>query len=464
MSASVELPLWLLLLVALFALAGLLDRLLVPSVRWLLRRRVNRVIEDVNTRLHLRLQPFKLTRRQVLIDRLVHDPDVMRALDEAAETTETPREVLAQRALRYAREIVPAFNAYVYFRIGYRLARLLARTLYRVRVIYPDQRTLAAIPEGASVVFVMNHRSNMDYVLLAYLAANQAALSYAVGEWARIWPLQQLIRLMGAFFVRRQSDDPLYRRVLRRYVEMATEAGVTQAVFPEGGLSRDGALRPPRLGILRYMLDAAARERGADVVFIPVGVNYDRVLEDRTLIGDDSQTTSEDGAKRMIRATFGFLARQIVLAGTGQWHRFGYACVVFGTPLSLGDWCREQARDPASPETAEALAEALMARVADALPVTPVALVSDILLAAGPEGLERDDLARHADERIARITDAGGYVHHPRSSRAYLLEVGLRMLLSRHIAEAQGSRIRIVDGERPAAAYYANALRHWPTA
>lgn len=61
------------------------------------------------------------------------------------------------------------------------------------------------------------------------------ALSYAVGEWARVWPLEMLVRSMGAYFVRRDSGDPLYRAVLQRYVQMATAAGLTQAVFPEGG-------------------------------------------------------------------------------------------------------------------------------------------------------------------------------------------------------------------------------------
>ena len=99
--------------------------------------------------------------------------------------------------------------------------------------------------------FVMNHRSNMDYVLVAYLAATRTALSYAVGEWARIWPLQTLIRTLGAYFVRRSSGDGLYRLVLARYVQMATAGGVVQAVYPEGGLSRDGRVRPPKPRLAR---------------------------------------------------------------------------------------------------------------------------------------------------------------------------------------------------------------------
>ena len=85
----------------------------------------------------------------------------------------------------YAREIVPTFNAYAYFRVGYRLARRCAEFLYRVRLGYVDDAAGAAIDSYASAVFMMNRRSNMDCVLVAYLAATRTALSYVVGERAR---------------------------------------------------------------------------------------------------------------------------------------------------------------------------------------------------------------------------------------------------------------------------------------
>ena len=119
------------------------------------------------------------------------------------------------------------------------------------------------MPPDASVVFVINHRSNMDYVLVTYLVSESSALSYAVGEWARVWALQSLIRAMGGYFVRRDSSNPLYRKVLARYVHMATASGVAQAVFPEGGLTRDGSLRPPKLGMLSYMVSGFDPQRPA---------------------------------------------------------------------------------------------------------------------------------------------------------------------------------------------------------
>ena len=102
----------------------------------------------------------------------------------------------------------------------------------------------------------MNPRSNVDYIIVAHMAANRVALSYAVDEWAPTWPLQSLIKSLGGFFVRRESDNPLYRRVLAPCVEMAAAGGVVQAFYPEGQFTRDGYLQKPRFCLINYMLSA----------------------------------------------------------------------------------------------------------------------------------------------------------------------------------------------------------------
>ena len=262
----------------------LINKLLIPSVRWFFRKKLNKAINELNQRLNIKLRPFQLTKRQVLLDRLVHDSQVLEHVQQFSLDDEVPREVMMEKVQQYAREIVPSFNAYIYYRLGFWLAKKLARLLYRVRVNADQSEKLKNVTDDATVVFVMNHRSNMDYILVSFLVAEKMALSYAVGEWARVWPLQGLIKSMGAYFVRRNSRNPLYRKVLERYIDMATREGVCQAVFPEGGVSRDGNLRPPKLGFLDYMLRNYDYRRDRDVIFIPVGINYDRVLEDRTLL------------------------------------------------------------------------------------------------------------------------------------------------------------------------------------
>jgi len=273
---SVSIPFWVALVFGLFGFIGLLDRIIGPGFRWFFRRKANLAIDELNTRLHLRIQPFKTTKRQALIDQLLLDTEVIKAIEDHVEEAGVPREVAMAKAEGYAKEIVPAFNAYAYSKIGTRLARWASTFVYRVRLGYADDDGLSKIDKEATVVFVMNHRSNMDYVLVTYLASASATLSYAVGEWARVWLLQNLIHAMGAYFIRRDSGNKLYRRVLARYVAMATRSGVTQAIFPEGGLSRDGNLREPKFGLLGYMIGGYSEQSERDVVFVPVGLNAGR--------------------------------------------------------------------------------------------------------------------------------------------------------------------------------------------
>jgi glycerol-3-phosphate O-acyltransferase len=465
---TIEIPLWLAVLAALLALIGLADRLLVPGVRWFLRRRLNRVIDDLNQKLQLKLRPITLTRRQSLIDRLLYDPQIVAAAEAHAREHEMPREVAMVQVERYAREIVPAFNAYFYFRVGYWLARRLARTLYRVRVGYTDSAGLDAVPRDATVVFVMNHRSNMDYVLVAYLAADQAALSYAVGEWARVWPLQQLIRAMGAYFIRRNSNDPLYRKVLERYVQTATAGGVPQAIFPEGGLTLDGRMRAPKLGLLDYLARAFDPVEGRDVVFVPVGINYDRVLEDRSLLRKLDPEAKRVGAGAAMGTIMRFVGRNLVRAIQGRWFRFGYACVNFGTPLSLRGWLQERGavdlrlldKDARSDHVA-ALGNQLMQRVGAVVPVLPTALVAQVILAAGDASLSGLEVKARCLTLIERLESAGARIYVPRGDLDYGIETGLRMLSLRRILHRDdGGLYSSNAADRPVLTYYANSIAH----
>jgi glycerol-3-phosphate O-acyltransferase len=461
----ITLPLWLFIVIVVLAAWAALDRLMVPSVRWFVRQRTNRVIEQVNTRLPIEIPQFNLTRRQVLIDRLMYDPRVVQAAEAYAREHVEPREVVMERVERYAREIVPAFNAYLYFRIGYWAARRLARLLYRVRLGYSDEAGLAGIAKGSTVVFVMNHRSNMDYVLVGYLASKRAALSYAVGEWARIWPLQALIRSMGAYFVRRNSGDELYRRVLERYVGMATSGGVTQAVYPEGGLTRDGRLRRPKLGLLDYILRAFDPRGERDLVFIPVGINYDRTLEDRTLLLDLHPERAKPRPLAAATRSLRFLGRNLLLMARSRWHRFGYACVNFGTPVSMRAWCARhgvdfRAMDRDERHTAvESLGGELMRAVGAVVPVVPVSLVATVFVRDATPLSELELKARVRDlMQELRMTDARVYI--PRRDMDYAVTVGLRMLTLRHLVREHDGLFTAAPDELQVLAYYANSIAH----
>ena len=457
MTESVARPLWLVLAAGLFALWALYEHLLIPALRWMMTHPADRVMEDMSTRLRIGIRPFQRTRRQALIHRLLTDPKVQEAAEQFSREHHQPLPRVLNRVETYAREIVPAFNAYLYFRTGYWLGRRLARLLYRVRIGYVDSAGLERIDPNATVVCVMNHRSNMDYVLAGFLAADQAALSYAVGEWARIWPLSALIRAMGAYFVRRNSRDELYRRVLERYIAMATEAGVPQAVFPEGGLTRDGRMREPKLGVLDYMLRGFRIGGDRDLVFVPLGLNYDRVLEDRSLLLETKQKKTT-----ALWNTLRFVLHNVSLMRRSEWHRFGYACVNFGTPISM----RERGIDYQALSGEErraavaALGTELMQAVGRIVPVVPVPLIAAVFVSQPQRALSELELKAEVGRLLARLQAAGAHVYIPRGDLDYALSVGLRMLRLRHLVEEEQGLFRARQEELPLLAYYANSIAH----
>jgi glycerol-3-phosphate O-acyltransferase len=466
-TASVTVPVWVAVAVGVLAAVALIDRLFSPALGWWLRRRANRAIDELNQRLRLKIPPFKLARRRQLIEQLLFDPEVLKAVEEEAKARGEPKTVALARAKRYAREIIPSFSAYTYFRVGTALAKRLSTALYRVRLGAIDEQALCSVPEDAAVVFVINHRSNMDYVLVTYLVSQSSALSYAVGEWARVWALQSLIRAMGGYFVRRDSSNALYRKVLARYVHMATTSGVAQAVFPEGGLTRDGALRPPKLGLLSYMVSGFDPKGPRDIVFVPVGLNYDRVLEDRVLTAAASTPQGERprfAFNPLVLA--GFLAKSLWRRIRGTWYRFGYACVSFGRPISLGAYMAARGIDfRALPEAQrfaeiERLGGKLMEAVGRVVPALPVSLVATAMLSGGTSGLSSFELKGAVFELMRRLEAQGAHVHIPRQDQEYAVEVGLRMLKLRHLVTEEDGVWRANPKETALLAFYANAIAH----
>src|SRR5581483_10358590 len=251
-------------------------------LRWRVVRRVQRSLRDKARRYaeqhRVRVDLFKFGGKLLVREELLNDRAVVRAMAAAVDAGERATDV-RDRVEEYIDEIVPAFSLTAYFELGMRLARAAIAAVYRPVIVVPPP----ALPAGATAVFLINHRSNFDYVVVGWALARQVAISYAAGEWARVFPLDAVFRAFGGFFVRRGFPDPLYHCVLRRYLQLITRRGVTQGIFPEGGLTRDGALRAPKVGLLDALIQLAD---DSDLYFVPVGINYDRVLEDEALLAE----------------------------------------------------------------------------------------------------------------------------------------------------------------------------------
>lgn len=389
-----------------------------PIVR-ALRRRLREGALEFTRRHQVRLDSARFIDRIWLREQLLLDAEIERALVARAEELGLPSAVLRPRVEQYVDEIVPAFSLTAYYRVAAVLARALSTFAYEVVFDRTEvDRAVARLPRGAVPVYVINHRSNADFVVLTFALLRHVALSYAVGEWARVWPLDSLFRAFGGYFVRRGEKDPLYHKVLERYVQRILAKGGVTGFFIEGGLTRDGGLRPPKAGLLDYMIGLRRDQPGRELAFIPVGINYDRVLEDRHLLGEAQGRKARPTLPDMARSGLKLLMRLPVLVGANlvkvalRSHRkLGYAAISVGPPVllsQLGPPGLEQLPDEARRPQVKALAEALLTAVGRQVPATPVPILAAALL-ADPDRAEAAVLAR-VRALLARLRDRGAPV------------------------------------------------------
>jgi glycerol-3-phosphate O-acyltransferase len=349
---------------------------------WLGKRHARRLQRERR----IKIDRFKLKKRHADIELEVFGSrDVVHAVQTYAKENHVTTDEAMRKAKTYLREIVPKFNLLAYYRFGAPIARALMSFLYRPVV---ERKPLVdfneTAPKDAVVLYIINHRSNADYVLVAHMLFKFISLSYAVGEWARVWPLNHLFKWFGAYFIRRRYREPLYHAVLSSFVRTITKNGVTQGIFIEGGLTRDGAFMKPKIGMLDYIVSAKRDpEFTAPLYIVPTAINYDRVLEDRNLteelVGKEDRRTR--GEK--LRTSFDFLFKNFWRSLFRRFKRYGYAIVSFGTPLLVDDFIRQHpeilsAEFDQRKGALQSLADAVMVEISKALAVTPVTLAARI--------------------------------------------------------------------------------------
>jgi glycerol-3-phosphate O-acyltransferase len=437
-----------------------------------IRARASRLALRAVHRSRSRVDRFKLTSKARVTQTLLADDAVAAAVAEHAAEFSVPESVAWKRVENYIDEIEPFFNILTYYRIGLVASRLLLNFFYKVSAEYAGRASQTPLPRDAIVIYLMNHRSNADYVLVGYVLSGRVAISYAVGEWARVFPLEYIFKSFGAYFIRRKYREKLYHTVLERYVQLITRNGVTQGIFLEGGLSRDGKLGKAKIGLLDYVLgvarDPALRRR---LFIIPVAINYDRVLEDRSLL---RELDAREGRRRpprlsqlaeVARYVWWNLARLVVR----RWKRYGRAAVVIGEPFSVGEWLDDQSRagrDIFTVDRAErlarvqVLAEVVLEKIAALVPVTSVTLACAALQSFDGDFVSHAQLVERMSEMREVLRELNGRVIHREGSAEEIFDRAWRMLSMRRMLVKSGGGYAILAGNRPLISYYANSIAH----
>jgi glycerol-3-phosphate O-acyltransferase len=345
------------------------------------------------------------------------------------------------------------------------IARLFDRAAYRGRIRYDDAEVarLQDLNRRYPIALLPSHRSYIDPVVLASVLQRAGIPpTYKLGGInVAFWPMGPMGRRAGLIFIRRSfRDDPVYKLALREYVGWLAQHRQNLEWYIEGGRTRTGKLRDPRLGLLAYLVDAVHDDRCDDFLLQPVSIVYDELLDVEEYA---RSVTGAAKAPESLGRLIGYARAQRTRYSRGDIH------VSFAEPISV----REHLAHSLQAETVggetgvlplQKLAFEVAVRINTVTPITPPALITMALLWAD-RALSVDQLLalleRYADDVEARGLPVTAK---PIASRQTVLS-GLASL-QRHgvVTRYDGGRdtvYLILPEQRIAASYFRNAILHF---
>jgi glycerol-3-phosphate O-acyltransferase len=439
---------------------------------WWWKGFTHRAALRAHKRFGARVDRFKFADKKEIVADLLRDESIAASVRAHAAENGITEAQAWEKVRTYLGEMVPQFSLLFYYKFGLALAEPLLKLFFRVTVIDRKEGSLAELPKDSVVVYLLNHRSNADYVLAGYALSGQVALSYAVGEWARVFPLDYLFKAFGAYFIRRRFREPLYHTVLERYVQLITRNGVTQGIFPEGGLSRDGKFRPAKIGLLDYIIGVAREpEVAARTYVVPVAINYDRVLEDRSLLRELHPEEGHRPPPLLIQFSIVLwsVTWNLIRIVTRSWKRHGDAVVVIGEPVAVapafarleaqGKSLFTMSREERLGEV-QKLADDAMRRIGELMPVTAVPLVCAAIQSLDSEYIPTPRLTERALEMLHALREDGRVIANDDEPLDKRIERAIELLRSRLGIARSADGIVVLPNGKELVSYYANSVAH----
>ena len=407
-----------------------------------------------------------LSDRRNLVDKLVYSPAIKHAIEAEAKATGTSVREARSVAKGYANEMVNDYSHSI-IRGFYKFLTWLWTQLYDGVEVHHFER-VRELAADYELVYVPCHRSHVDYLLLSYVIYKRGlSIPYvAAGDNLDVPVLGPLLRGAVAFYIRRSfRGNALYTAVLREYMHTLITRNTPIEYFIEGGRSRSGRLLPPKMGMLAMTVHSQLRHTNKPVVFIPTYIGYERIMEGGTYVGELK------GKPKESESLIGLLK-----VGRKIERIFGNVHLSFGTPLHLSDFMTKfdvpadslpaDRTDTPLDEKTSAMVDnigvKIMQHINKAAVITPVSLLSLVLLSAPKAALDEDicreqialyqGLAQqlpYADDTF--ITDM---------SPQQIIDYGIKLKLIERTPHILGDIIQIAGKQAALLSYFRNNILH----
>ncbi|MFL1454607.1 glycerol-3-phosphate 1-O-acyltransferase PlsB [Marinobacter sp. GN3S48] len=405
-----------------------------------------------------------LSHRRTLVEGLVRTQAVKEAIRETARQDDIPPEKVRAKAYKYADEIAASMSIVTIRFLEVVLSWLWNRIYNGIAV--NNIRVAKEVAQDNAVVYVPCHRSHIDYLLLSYVLFKNGLMPphIAAGINLNMPIVGPILRRGGAFFMRRSfKDNPLYATVFNEYMHVMFTRGYSVEYFVEGGRSRTGRMLQPRPGMLAMTVRSFLRNHRKPIVFVPVYVGYEKVMEGRSYLGELR------GKKKQKESVFGLAKTVRKLSNS-----FGRVAVNFGEAIPLEDvlnevhpsW-RDEAYDAEYrpswlPEAVDSLATRVAANINASVAVNPIGMTATVLLGTDRLAMDEGQLIRLMDQ-YANLLKAFPYastVTMPEGSGKDWVAYCENMGLVTRQPQKLGDIIALEGSNATLMTYYRNNIQH----
>lgn len=241
-----------------------------------------------------------------------------------------------EKAKQYARRMEPVMHKQIALSFCYFTHKYLKQVFSRVNIDPAEIDRIKKIQEyhKGPIVFISNHRSYMDFLIITYLI-----LAYglkppyiaASEDFLKIPVISTMFKSVGAFFIKRgEKPDALYRAIFREYIKHILMEGNSLEFYIEGKRSRRGKLLQPKLGLLKILVEAFLEKRVEELHIVPTSIAYERVLEAESF-------TQEFVGEGKVNESLG----RVIKGASTLMHKYGTVHLSFGKPIKLSELVEE---------------------------------------------------------------------------------------------------------------------------
>src|SRR3989441_13362608 len=227
--------------------------------------------------------------------------------------------------------------------------------------------------------------------------------------------------------------------------------------------------RPPRSTLFPYttLFRSLDPDFDRDIWFVPVAINFDRVLEDRALIRELVDERDRPGRWSQFWTVTTYVASNVLRLAAGRLKRYGRAAVYFGTPLSLRQWVATAPGVLELPKEQRlgklhGLAALVMERIGAIIPVTPVPLAAAALLSFEQTVVPKGAVLERMDQLRDRLRGVNAKVVRGGSRIGEVWDRAWRMLRMRRFVGGDGGGLSGLPGRGAPLEVYANSVAPLP--